>query len=208
MKRRIYLCAVFLAQAAFLAGLLWYALLPFGPDAVEIVVRTEPIDPRDYFRGDYVILNYEFSRGPESDKSGTVYAILEQEDGSHLWKLAGWSDTLPERNRPGAKQVAIRGNGMPGIQIRYGIEKFFVEEGTGKDIENASRPAFFGSNQPSRSIEVTLRVTPEGRAAVKGVKIVENSPIEFFPEPLENPPVINENKNGSVTRKPQTVSVF
>ena len=189
MKRRIYLCAVFLAQAAFLAGLLWYAHLPFGPDAVEIAVRTEPFDPRDYFRGDYVILNYEFSRGPETEGSGTVYAILEQEDGSHLWKLAGWSDTLPERNFPGAKRVAIRGNGVHGTQIRYGIEKFFVEEGTGTEIESAS---WAWENRGQYDVEVTLRVTPDGRAAVKDVKLVPagppaDSPIEFFPMLLEDP---------------------
>ncbi len=188
MKRRIYLGVVFLAQAVFFAGLLWYANLPFGPEAVEIVVRTEPIDPRDYFRGDYVILNYEFSRRPESNGAGTVYAILEQDADSHLWKRVGWSDTLPERNRPDAKRAAIRGKYTKWQHIRYGIEKFFVEEGTGKEIENAGNLWFFTDSQPRQEVEVTLRVMPDGRAAVKDVKLVDaDPPIEFFPAPLVNP---------------------
>ena len=63
-------------------------------DGVEIRLATAPVDPRDIFRGDYVILTYEISRlpldrlavdDPESYEEGeTVFVgLAEQDDG--LW---------------------------------------------------------------------------------------------------------------------------
>src|SRR5205807_818806 len=56
-----------------------------------ILLRVEPVDPRDLFRGDYVVLNYEIIRlvppaagNWDELRDRTVYVTLEPDpDGEH-----------------------------------------------------------------------------------------------------------------------------
>lgn len=200
MKRAFYIMVVILAQFALLAGLVaWYSMPFWVEDAVEVTVRTEPVDPRDPFRGDYVILNYPFSRLTDKElKDSTpyrnlrgrrVYTILKQAPGTHFWEMEKQTFDFPGENHQGADSVAIRGL-IPnvgwswGTPIRYGIEQFFLQEGTGRAIEEAMRNA-----RDQQTVEVTLRVLPSGRAAVKSVKVVppdREAKIEIMPTELYN----------------------
>ena len=45
-----------------------------------VLVQVEPVDPRDLFRGDYVILSYDFSRVSQQE----IHGLSEQQRGS--WK--------------------------------------------------------------------------------------------------------------------------
>ena len=53
--------ALLIGQSLFLGAMVWdrVSLLRSGD---VVTLRTAPVDPRDIFRGDYVILNYDISR--------------------------------------------------------------------------------------------------------------------------------------------------
>ena len=145
-----------------------------------ILLRVEPVDPRDLFRGDYVALAYGINRlppegiegiansGPSHSYNGpsrepeeqTVYVSLEPEaDGQH------WCGTKISTQRP-ANGTFIRGvyrrerYGMG--RLHYGIETFYVPEGTGRKYEDAAR---------SRHLAAELAVAPWGQAKLRGLRI-------------------------------------
>jgi len=129
-----------------------------------IRVATVPVDPRDLFRGDYVILRYEFSstrsipgfHGNHASEQ-TVYAVMRQE--GELWKATSLHRTRPKEG------VFLRGVVKPySNEIVYGIESYFVQEGTGKVIEDAMR-----SNR--ESVVVELAVAPNGKTSIKTVHV-------------------------------------
>lgn len=117
-----------------------------------VVLKTQPIDPRSLFRGDYVTFNYEISRLKPSELAGddefrrhdTIYVVLEP--GEPYWQARAVFRAPP----PG--QLALRGTvqyvgdhwwnpetgaseAMPHISVRYGIEDYFVPEGEGRVLE-------------------------------------------------------------------------
>ena len=102
-----------------------------------VLLRVVPVDPRDLMRGDYVTLSYDISRlAPASTGGGadrTVYVSLAPEaDGRHFQGSAA-SFTRP------ATGPYIRGTtGGPG-RITFGIESYYVQEGRGRDYEQAVR---------------------------------------------------------------------
>src|SRR5688572_18493165 len=116
-----------------------------------VLLRTAPIDPNDPMRGDYVRLDYEISRVPRSRLEGglpkvfaepwdgrrtperRVYARMDVgEDG--IAELAALTDQEP------GEGLFIRGraqeSGGRNVQVRYGIEALFMEQGTAKKLED------------------------------------------------------------------------
>lgn len=125
-----------------------------------ILVRTAPVDPRDLFRGDYVILNYEFSRLPHYAEMGhgtpgqTVYVTMAPEpDGKH-WFGVKYSDIKPNSG------IFLKGTLVKGDRIEYGIESYFVQEGKGKEYEQAIRAG---------NLSAEIAVDPSGKSALKGL---------------------------------------
>lgn len=131
-----------------------------------IRVTTVPVDPRDLFRGDYVILRYEFSSLGTIPNSSTfqndsanrtVYVTMRQE--GDIWKATGISRSRPKDG------VFLRGIRKPyGYEIEYGIESYFVQEGTGKAIEDAMRVN-------RKGVVVELTVASDGKASIKTVHV-------------------------------------
>ncbi|MBX9948022.1 MAG: GDYXXLXY domain-containing protein [Candidatus Obscuribacterales bacterium] len=128
-----------------------------------VTVLTEPVDPQDMFRGDYIRLGYKFSRVPSQEKfeyNSKVFVRLKQ-DADKQWKPIGASKT-----RPAAAQdeVVLLGqyewaDEKNTIQVRYGIEQVFVPEGRGKNISSADK------------IEIELAVPESGRAVIKRAQL-------------------------------------
>jgi len=107
--------------------------------------KVVPVDPRDFFRGDYVILGYEFSQidsyqvmdGENNLKIGdTLYGVID--------KVVGGYGQINDFYRVAPKgKVFLKGK-ITGIfenklTLEYGIESYFVEAGTGKEIEKNIR---------------------------------------------------------------------
>jgi len=122
------------------------------------------------FRGDYVILRYEFSnasrvagQGPSlahrnvrNGAEQTVFVTMKQE--GELWKAVNVSRTKPKEG------VFLRGTMKRSGEIVYGIESYFVQEGTGKAIEDAML-------RNRQGVVVELVVAPDGKASIKTVRV-------------------------------------
>lgn len=109
-------------------------------DTIRLKVR--PVDPRDLFRGDYVILTYDISRlssrqvpGPSLRNAAgkTVYVTLELGPDGQNWEATAYGFQPPTYGK------FIRGNVVRGYRIEYGIESYFVQEGQGLKYEEANR---------------------------------------------------------------------
>jgi uncharacterized membrane-anchored protein len=142
-----------------------------------ILLRTEPIDPRDLFRGDYVRLGYEIARIPPEGVPGldvsrtygrwrhralgdqTVYVSLAPEPDGRLYRATGMSITRP------ASGKFIKGtyrDDWGRRRLTFGIESFYVSEGTGRKYEDAQR---------TRHLAAEVALTRWGQAALKDLKI-------------------------------------
>ena len=112
----------------------------------EMLLKTLPIDPRDLFRGDYVILRYEISTIsagsltspiPEPKEGDKIYIELNI-DNNNVATMADIS-----RHKPNSAHF-LKGTiknitSSNKLTIEYGIESYFVPEGEGKAIEKSMR---------------------------------------------------------------------
>jgi uncharacterized membrane-anchored protein len=145
-RRAAFLVVLALAQIAFLAIIAGstYAASRWGQ---EIRIRTAPVDPRDMVYGDYVTLNYDISSlpatlwqsgGPSPKRGESVYVVLKKSAADvSLYDAAALYRFKPST---GSGEVAIRGrvdySFDDRIRVRYGIEKYYVPENTGKALEH------------------------------------------------------------------------
>ena len=161
--------AVALIQFGILGAMIANEMRPHVTGTT-IRVATVPIDPRDLFRGNFVILSYKFStlrsippgiHNTHNYKDGQTVFVTMKQDGD-LWKATGISRERPKEG------VFLRGEYRRN-RIEYGIESYFVQEGTGKPIEDAMR----WNNSGKTSVVVELVVAPNGKASIKTVEVLE-----------------------------------
>lgn len=152
----------------------------------EVVLDVAPVDPRSLFRGDYVILNYRaisqldgalLSGTPQKDQP--LYVRLRRTPAG-VWMPIAAAHTKPAQLPPG--DVVIQGRiddiwqqtlGQPmGVRVHYGIESYFVPEGTGVDMERSIREG---------DLKVIVAVGNSGQSAIKGLEIEGR---RIYDEPL------------------------
>jgi len=146
-----------------------------------VLLKTEPIDPRSLFRGDYVQLNYAISRLELDDVGGDaafarhdpIYVVLRQ--GEQYWEPRAVHRAYPPASED---EVVIRGEVTDifelmldpstgesrtgtSVFVRYGIENYFVPEGEGRALE---RP-------DAGVIDIQVVVDSAGNAAIKQVLV-------------------------------------
>jgi uncharacterized membrane-anchored protein len=169
-ERKMLLIAVGI-QVVVLLGMITSHAIPllFGQT---VLVRVIPVDPRDFFRGDYVILSYDFSRVPprgidglpnhhagngwQEQQGQTVYAWLVLEDDGRHWRAERISTKRPERG------PYLRGRISGWGQIKYGIEAYYVQEGRGLEYEQAIL---------SQQLSAELAIGPNGTAKLRALHI-------------------------------------
>lgn len=170
------LCGLVLALVESRAGIL--------RSGTEIRLATAPVDPRDLFRGDYVVLSYRISTlepaaldGDKAfERNQTVFVrIAPGADG--LAEAKGVYLARPPAAGEGAvlagkvastSACAVDANGAPNcaagrraIRVTYGLESYFVPQGTGRAIETTER----------KRLEVVAAVSGSGQAAIKRLLI-------------------------------------
>jgi uncharacterized membrane-anchored protein len=107
-----------------------------------VKLELQPLDPRSMLQGDYVQLNYSISQptlsDEEWDREGHVQVVLKpDEHGVYAFdRFAEVEATLTD------KEVVINGTMSGYHQIHYGIESYFVPEGTGEEVEQNARYAY------------------------------------------------------------------
>ena len=130
------------------------------PEANEILVKTEPVDPRDLISGNYFILNYKFSRSWNFKKKQnlykkkrglTVYAVLEKKGKYYEPNYISFAKI----SKVAKNQVIIKGKIKYGSRLEYGIEKYFINE-------NTKEP-----NSRNDKIEVLLTIDKNFSARIK-----------------------------------------
>ena len=158
-----------------------------------VFLRTALLDPRDLFRGDYVKLNYEISSIPVSKTRGTikdeagargrkVYAVLKEG-----WRgLADLDYVTGERPKTGLfiqgrqeSRWRPPGIGDTAVQLRYGIESYYVQQGAGREME--------GRRSAGTDIQIPLEM--EVALGGSGTAVIKNhrwSPLGMGLTTLEN----------------------
>lgn len=152
-----------IAQVGLLGSMILVESLPLLVGE-RIVLDVTPVDPRDYFRGDYVILNYNFNslRIEDEQKAtspwnrnnqhdgATVYVPLEKEADGH------WTGKEAMLTKPsGVKYVKGKVTADYRQPLKFGIEAYYVQEGRGKELEQMR-------NERKLSAEIAL--APWGQA--------------------------------------------
>lgn len=175
---RILLVA--LVQAGLLGGVIYdrFNLIATGR---EVVLDVQPIDPRDFFRGDYVVLTYAVSQIdarpgltlPDLTPGSSVFVTLRQ--AGEAFEVAAIAAEAP----PPSEAVVLRGQvsnlrtrdgwtdstSPPPVErlwVRYGIESYFVPQGHGRTIETLRNDG---------RVQIVAAVGQDGRAAIKALLI-------------------------------------
>jgi uncharacterized membrane-anchored protein len=181
----VALAIAFLLQAG-LAGWLIADRALLLNNGHEVRLAVVPVDPRDLLRGDYIVLAYDISQldsaaldGDDSfDFGDAVYVALARADGG-TWKAAAMTHGKPATGtwiKGAVSDVRAGGEGCTEACKTYGadyaIERFFVPEGTGRELEKLR-------NDQHLAVDVALG--PDGRAALKRL-LVDGAP--RYEEPL------------------------
>ncbi|WP_410510074.1 GDYXXLXY domain-containing protein [Methanosarcina hadiensis] len=151
----------------------------------EIVLKTEPVDPRDLFRGDYVILNYEIStldlekieaEDTYFEYNDRIYLALELKNGYGMVKKISKNPPDDELYIKGTVKEIIydweenedsliaEEPQIKELRVEYGIESYFVPEGRGREIENQQWTGREG-------VDVKVVVDKYGNAVIKSLLI-------------------------------------
>lgn len=105
-----------------------------------VLFKTRPVDPRDMFRGDYVILSYEMNLVPiretTMEEGDRVYVGFDVEEGYAVNPVA-YEDKPISNFIKG--RIARRDEYSKDYTVEYGIENYFVPEGEGRKIERLRR---------------------------------------------------------------------
>ncbi|MEK7167223.1 MAG: GDYXXLXY domain-containing protein [Patescibacteria group bacterium] len=129
-------------------------------DGTEVLLKIEPVDPTDPFRGDYVTFQYNISNldshlfSNKQIKNGDdIYVILRQN--KEYWTVQKIQEIKPTTEN----QIFIKGKVISGglesqteffpkqhfntfrIHIIYGIEEYFIPEGMGRGFSFLNKEA-------------------------------------------------------------------
>ena len=134
-----------------------------------IMLETQPVDPRDLLRGDFVRLNYKISDVPrerffapplsgELAPGAAVFLAVAPTGTNNFFQLARASTKW---FTPPSNEVILRGlvaqswwNSANSVHLEYGLEQYFVAEVTGN---------------PRGKLTVQAVVAKSGRASIKEV---------------------------------------
>ncbi|MCQ9283637.1 GDYXXLXY domain-containing protein [Priestia aryabhattai] len=157
-RRRTAVWIIILVQLIMLGGIFTKneVLLQNGK---EIKLALQPIDPRSLLQGDYVELNYDIAHVTLPHvKDGEKVKLVLRPDKQGVYKYAKIYQADDDWNKPYTskeKDVVITGS-YHDWGIQYGIEHYFIPEGTGSKVESEARFA-------------TVRVGKNGDAIVTKV---------------------------------------
>jgi uncharacterized membrane-anchored protein len=132
-----------------------------------VLLETVPVDPRDYLRGDYVTLSYKIStvpmallqRGAAPPAGTPIFVRLEKRGQFDEIESASLTPMPAERGHPVLRGKVAGGWFFPGAQntsigVEYGLERFYVHEGTGN---------------PHGKLTVEAAISDAGSAVIKQV---------------------------------------
>lgn len=147
--RKLWIILVF--SLVVLGGFLLYVSAPLL-GSKSTILATQPVDPFDFFRGQYITIRYEINSIPAilgATVGDTVYVVL-QEDQNNTARFA--SSSL---EKPSADALFIQGRitylQSDRMEVTYGIEQYFFER---------------GASFPQRDLTVKIKLNGSGRARI------------------------------------------
>ena len=120
----------------------------------EVVLETQPFDPRDLFRGDHVMLNYKITDIPASMLNTELKQKLTDKKYQVVKNMNLYAEIVPQGNFYVVKSISDKrpGKGLylkcrlllynpldDMLNVDYNLDKFFVAENTGNELEKLSR---------------------------------------------------------------------
>ncbi|MCH2510067.1 MAG: GDYXXLXY domain-containing protein [Dehalococcoidia bacterium] len=133
-----------------------------------ILLKTAPIDPRSVLQGDFAILDYEIAELPDyvrPVRQGESFYVELGEGPEGVWQAFVYL-----REKPDSDAVFIKGAVNSRGRLGFGIDTFFVPEGTGHIIER------------SRDVKALVVVSSSGSA------VLEDLIVDGFPFDPRRPP--------------------
>lgn len=152
-KRLIIALAVLIGIAGSFILYLSFPLLT----GKTVILKTQPVDPFDLLRGQYLIINYEISRVdlPADVKEGdTVYVSLKEGD-DKIWHAEKVLLSKPDSG------IFISGTAKQswrGLGVDYGIEQYFFERDAHIPRMDSVKVKIDGSGQ-ARIVELLMNGT-------------------------------------------------
>ena len=178
MKLKLLLLVLAL-QSAWLLGTVFVQERALATGKT-ILLEARRVDPRDVLRGDYLILNYSISDVPRKLFSPPVAKELPVSAKIFVALVPGTNRFYEVRRAstneimPAADELVLRGKSdyawwaaTNSIHVAYGIEHYFVAEGTGN---------------PAGKLTVEAVVPASGRAGIRQV-FVDGKP---YAEAMKN----------------------
>jgi uncharacterized membrane-anchored protein len=185
MTRGVRLLILVLMQTSVLVAMIGFRQWTLDT-GTPVVLAIRPIDPRSLFQGDYVRLSYEISHlridrlagDDDLERGETVFVDLQP--GRPAWQATGVWRQRPVAAPTGAvlrgqvdwvaeQQCDETGTGESTIivpcriaGIHYGIENYFVPEGTARDLE---RPV------EGERIDIRVAVNRAGTPAISAILV-------------------------------------
>lgn len=190
-KKTKFIIAV-LIQLVILSAIVIYktAIYSGGETAY---LRIEPVDPRDPLRGDFVTLRYSnvsrlngyYFRNNETVNAGDVVYVVLKNYGRNSWNVTGAQLTKPlkldddelflkgkisdignsnsvryQNMDSGSAANSLRSQTL---EITYGIEQYFIPEGTGADFNFRLGKAYAEVNVDENGNAVLKQIYIDGR---------------------------------------------
>lgn len=154
----------------------------------DILLRVRPIDPRDLFRGEFVRLDTPASRlfvvadgattpaefvavrrlgDREPRRSEVIYVQLVRGEETGEYEPVSISDAIVD----GAFNLrgrVRRANGDGAVHVDYGLDAFYMQEGTARPVERALLDG--------RLVQMQVAVASSGRARIR-MLLVDGVPV-------------------------------
>lgn len=136
----------------------------------EVRLKVVPVDPRSLISGDYVILSYDLSTVTASVDAPGKYRVGDAVYVRLTDVVGGLSEGGEVADRPFASGLFLRGtvrqawehsDSAQRLRVEYGIESWYVPEGTGREVERKAREG---------RLVAVLAVTGDGRSALKAIE--------------------------------------
>ena len=161
--KALLLSLVVALQTAFLLGTVVMQERSLHSDPT-VLLETVPVDPRDLLRGDFVMLSYKISRIPwatfepplsaDLAPGTSVYVHLAPAGRFHVVGSASLRPPQGSSERPVLRATVQGSRWNQEVSVRYGLEKYFVREGTGS---------------PRGTVTVQAAIARSGTASIKEV---------------------------------------
>jgi uncharacterized membrane-anchored protein len=185
-SRRAWIAAIVIAALqTIIVGYVIQTHASILRNGAEVLLKTAPVDPRDLLRGDYVTLNYDISRVPartlvgdapvEAGERAIWVRLQKQPDG--FWEIAesSFSALQPKPDTVVIKSLPFHyyaAGADQSFQVEYGIERYYVPDGEGHDLETA---------RTDGNVSVAARVSDSGQAQIRTL-LMDGKPV--YEEPL------------------------